>query len=99
MPDTYNKDEIWYEIFSKNASKASALLQVMELTHSDRLVCFGDNNNDLSMIRAAEVGIAVSNACPELKKHADKVIESSSEGAVARYIASETGHSAGFRRL
>ena len=32
MPDTYNKDEIWYEIFSKNASKASALLQVMELT-------------------------------------------------------------------
>lgn len=94
MPDTYNKDEIWYEIFSKNASKASALLQVMELTHSDRLVCFGDNNNDLSMIRAAEVGIAVSNACPELKKHADKVIESSSEGAVARYIASETGHSA-----
>ena len=66
MPDTYNKDEIWY----------------------------GDNNNDLSMIRAADVGIAVSNACPELKKHADKVIESSSEGAVARYIASETGHSA-----
>jgi len=94
MPDTYNKDEIWYEIFSKNASKASALLQVMELTHADRLVCFGDNNNDLSMIRAADVGIAVSNACPELKKHADKVIESSSEGAVARYIASETGHSA-----
>ena len=46
------------------------------------------------MIRAADVGIAVSNACPELKKHADKVIESSSEGAVARYIASETGHSA-----
>ena len=36
MPDTYNKDEIWYEIFSKNASKASALLQVMELTHADR---------------------------------------------------------------
>jgi HAD hydrolase, family IIB len=93
MPDTYNKDEIWYEIFSKNASKSSALLQVMELTHADRLVCFGDNNNDLSMIRAADVGIAVSNACPELKKHADKVIESSSEGAVARYIAAETGHS------
>ena len=46
------------------------------------------------MIRAADVGIAVSNACPELKKHADKVIESSSEGAVARYIAAETGPSA-----
>ena len=92
MPDTYNEDEIWYEIFNKNASKASALLQVMELTHADRLVCFGDNNNDLSMIRAADVGIAVSNACADLKKNADKVIGSSSDGAVARYIAEETGH-------
>lgn len=93
MPDTYNKEEIWYEIFSKNASKASALLQVMELTHADRLVCFGDNTNDLSMIRAADVGIAVSNACSELKKNADKVIGSSSEGAVARFIAQDSGHS------
>lgn len=77
MPDTYNKDEMWYEIFSRNASKAAALLQVMELTRADRLVCFGDNTNDLSMIRAADVGVAVSNACAELKKNADKVIGSS----------------------
>lgn len=91
MPDTYNKDEIWYEIFSKNASKASALLQIMELTHSDRLVCFGDNYNDLSMIKAADLGIAVSNACADLKKQADKVIGSSNDGAVARFIAEENG--------
>ncbi len=89
MPDTYNKDEIWYEIFSRNASKAAALLQVMELTRADRLVCFGDNNNDLSMIHAADVGVAVSNACPELKKAADKVIGSSEDGSVARFIAEE----------
>ncbi len=89
MPDTYNKDEIWYEIFSRNASKAAALLQVMELTRADRLVCFGDNNNDFSMIHAADVGVAVSNACPELKKAADKVIGSSEDGSVARFIAEE----------
>ncbi|MGN1341349.1 MAG: HAD family hydrolase [Oscillospiraceae bacterium] len=91
MPDTYNKNEIWYEIFSRNASKASALLQVMELTRADRLVCFGDNTNDLSMINAADVGVAVSNACAELKKAADRVIGSNDEGAVARYIAEENG--------
>lgn len=91
MPDTYNKDEIWYEIFSRNAGKASALLQVMELTRADRLVCFGDNNNDFSMIRAADLGVAVSNACEELKRSADKVIGSSEEGAVARFIAKEAG--------
>lgn len=91
MPDTYNTDEIWYEIFSRNASKASALLQVMELTRADRLVCFGDNTNDLSMIRAADVGVAVSNACTELKRAADKVTGSNEEGAVARFIAEENG--------
>lgn len=91
MPDTYNKGELWYEIFSRNASKASALLQVLELTHADRLVCFGDNNNDLSMIRAADVGIAVSNGCDELKEAADMVTGSNDEGAVARYIAQENG--------
>ena len=91
MPDTYNKDELWYEIFSRNASKASALLQVLELTHADRLVCFGDNNNDMSMIRAADIGVAVANSCDELKQAADTVIGSNDEGAVARYIAEECG--------
>lgn len=94
MPDTYNKDEIWYEIFNKNASKASAILQVMELTRADRLVCFGDNNNDLSMICAADLGVAVSNACDELKRSADRVIGSCSDGAVAKFIAEENGFSA-----
>lgn len=94
MPDTYNKDEIWYEIFSVNASKASALLQVMEIIRADRLVCFGDNNNDLSMIRSADTGVAVSNACDELKAAADIVIGSNDEGAVPRFIAEENGLSA-----
>ncbi len=86
MHDTYDPAQIWYEIFNKNASKASAVLQVMELTHADRLVCFGDNNNDISMIRAADTGAAVSNACDALKAESDIVIGSNDEGAVADYI-------------
>lgn len=97
MPDTYNKDEIWYEIFSRHASKAAALLQVLELTRADRLVCFGDNNNDISMIRAADLGIAVGNACPALRAEADRVIGSSENGAVADFIESDSrrSHEAG----
>ncbi len=88
MKDTYDKDMIWFEVFSKNASKASAILQVMELTRADRLVCFGDNNNDISMIKAADTGVAVSNACEELKAEADVVIGSNDEDAVAEFIRS-----------
>lgn len=91
MPDTYNKDELWYEIFSKDACKAGALFRVMELVKADRLVCFGDNSNDISMITAADVGVAVGNSCEELKKAADIVIGSNDEDAVARYIANESG--------
>lgn len=88
MHDTYNKEQIWFEIFSRNASKASAILQVLELTHADRLVCFGDNNNDISMITAADIGVAVANACGELKSAADIVIGNNDEGAVAEFIRS-----------
>lgn len=91
MEDTYEKGVIWYEIFSRNASKASALLQVMELTHADRLVCFGDNTNDISMIKAADLGVCVSNGCSELKEIADRVIGSCEDGAVAKFIAEENG--------
>ena len=86
MSDTYIPTDIWFEIFSKNASKASAVLQVLELTHADKLVCFGDNFNDISMIRAADTGVAVSNACDGLKKVADVVIGSNDEDAVAEFI-------------
>lgn len=86
MHDTYDPDTIWFEVFSKNASKASAVLQVLEITHADKLVCFGDNINDISMLRAADTGIAVANACEELKAEADIIIGSSNDGAVAEFI-------------
>ncbi len=49
-------------------------------------VAIGDNLNDLSMIEAAGVGVAVGNAVKELKKKADFVAVSNDEGAVAQVI-------------
>ena len=83
--DTYD-DMIWYEIYDKSASKANAVLQVKELVNADKLVCFGDNLNDISMIRAADVGVAVENACDDLKKLADVIIEGNNNDGVAKYI-------------
>lgn len=83
--DTYD-DMIWYEIYDKNASKANAVLQVKELLHADELVCFGDNLNDISMIKAADRGVAVENACEELKALADVITYSNNDDGVAKYI-------------
>lgn len=83
--DTYD-DMIWYEIYGKNASKANAVRQVAELVRADELVCFGDNLNDISMIRAADTGAAVENAAEALRSAADIIIESNNDDGVARYI-------------
>lgn len=49
-------------------------------------VAVGDNLNDLSMIEAAGVGVAVGNAVEELKRAADYVTVSNDKGAIARVI-------------
>lgn len=83
--DTYD-DMIWYEIYDKSASKANAVRQLAELVRADELVCFGDNFNDISMIEAADIGVAVENAADAVKKAADIVIESNNNDGVARFI-------------
>ncbi|MDE6442056.1 MAG: Cof-type HAD-IIB family hydrolase [Clostridia bacterium] len=49
-------------------------------------VAIGDNLNDLSMIKNANIGVAVGNAVEELKIEADCVTVSNNEGAVAKII-------------
>lgn len=83
--DTYD-DMIWYEIYDKSASKANAVRQLAELVRADELVCFGDNFNDISMIEAADIGVAVENAADAVKKAADIIIGSNNDDGVARFI-------------
>ena len=86
QPDTYIENEMWYEIFSAEASKANAVNQLKRLVGADRTVCFGDNTNDISMIKCADIGAAVANASADLKAEADIIIGSAASGAVAEYI-------------
>ena len=83
--DTYD-GSLWYEIFDISASKANAVLQVKEMLNADRLVCFGDNINDISMISASDLGVAVENANEELKKYAGDITDSNDDDGVAKYI-------------
>lgn len=85
IKDTY-EDMMWYEIFCADASKANAVAQVKKLVGAGEAVCFGDNSNDLSMILAADSGVAVGNANDALKKAADIIIGKNDEDAVADFI-------------
>ena len=87
--DTYHNHELWYEVFSVNASKRGAALQVKEMLGADELVCFGDNLNDISMFKAADRCYSVSNAVPELKAIATATIGSNENIAVPVFIEQE----------
>ena len=84
--DTYNKDELWYEIGNRNATKAKAALKLQQMTGADELVCFGDNMNDASMFEVSDRCYAVANAVDELKAIATDIIASNEAYGVPSFI-------------
>lgn len=74
------------EVFSARASKANALRWLKTHTGADKVVAFGDNINDIPMLREADVAVAVENAVDEVKEVADIIIGPNTEDSVARFI-------------
>lgn len=84
--DQFGPDTGILEVFSADASKANAVRKLKAATGADRIVAFGDNLNDLPLLRMADVAIAVENAVDEVKAEADVIIGPNTSDAVARYI-------------
>ncbi len=64
------------EVFSAKAGKGNALLDLADrlgLTPA-QTIAMGDSDNDTTMLRAAGLGLAMQNACDDLKKVANQVI-------------------------
>lgn len=68
--------------------KAEALRYLEEAAGIDpaRVIAVGDADNDLPMIRAAGLGVAMGNAQPEVKVAADLVIGDHGSGAIAELV-------------
>ena len=80
--------EISIEVNGKYATKGNAILRLAEMLGiaPEETMAIGDSANDLDMIRKAALGVAVSNASPDVLKEADAVVSSASEGGVAEAI-------------
>ena len=53
---------------------------------ADFVTAFGDNSNDIIMLKSADKAVAVSNAVDALKENADEIIGNNFDDAVAKYI-------------
>ena len=76
------------ELNSANAHKGLALQRFAAHLGLglENCMAFGDGANDLTMVRMAGMGVAMSNACPEVLAAADHVTLSNDEDGVAAVI-------------
>lgn len=87
-PDIFNRSMGFMEVFAPDVSKATAVLELKQALGAEELIVFGDNYNDIPMMRVADRAIAVGNAMPEVREAANEVIGPNSTDSVARCIAS-----------
>ena len=76
------------EINDAEAHKGRALLRLAERLglRPDQTMAFGDGLNDVTMLRAAGLGVAMGNACPEALAAADAVTADCDHDGVAAAI-------------
>ena len=85
------KTKYWLEIQRFDAQKDTGVQKVKKLVGADKIICFGDNINDLPMFNISDESYAVANAQPEVKKIATGVIGSNDEDGVARWLEANAG--------
>lgn len=79
----------YIEFNKKGVTKGAGLLKLAEMLRIDPkdTIAIGDNYNDLSMIRAAGLGVGVANTVESMKKECDFITEATNEqGAIAEVI-------------
>ena len=80
------KNKYWLEFMRADAQKDTGVCKVRQLVGADRIVCFGDNINDMPMFGISDEAYAVANALPEAKQAATGVIGSNDQDGVARWL-------------
>lgn len=84
--DNYHEDNWYLEVFSDQGGKDKGLLRLQQLVGAERTVAFGDNFNDLPMLRTADLALVVENGQPAMKEAADQVIGPNDRDGVAEYL-------------
>ncbi len=82
-------DAEYLEMLPKGLDKGENLVKIAEIMGIDieRTIGIGDNENDISLIERAGIGVAVANASDCAKKVADIITVSNEENAIAKIIA------------
>ena len=77
-----------FEVMKKGSSKGDAVKRLAEALGIKReeIICIGDNENDISMIKYAGLGVAMCNGVEDLKKLSDMITDSNLNSGVGKII-------------
>lgn len=91
--DLYTVGWSWLTLHPGEATKARAVRSVLHAAglSGRRLVAFGDQDNDLPLLLAADHAVATANAAPSVKAVADEIIGHHGDDAVARWLLDAVG--------
>jgi Cof subfamily protein (haloacid dehalogenase superfamily) len=81
-------DVPWYKFSSGTATKEHSIKVLSEKLNIslNEIISFGDDFNDMGMLKLCGKGIAMQNAIPQVKEIADEITLSNNEDGVARYL-------------
>tara|TARA_R110001583_G_scaffold39086_4_gene125629 strand:- start:2522 stop:3328 length:807 start_codon:yes stop_codon:yes gene_type:complete len=86
----YRSKDTYIEISHKNISKKTAIEVILKHCYPtismEQVIAFGDNYNDIEMLKAVGLGVAVSNANYEVLQVADAVTDTNKNDGVAKAI-------------
>ena len=87
--DLLKADATLFEIIIKGTHKGKAIPHITAALgiSDDKTIAIGDYDNDVGMLRAAKVGIAVANASEAARAAADRMTVSNREHAIAKIIS------------
>ena len=86
----YRSKPTYIEISHKSISKKTAIEVLLKKCYPtlsmNNVVAFGDNYNDIEMLKSVGLGVAVSNANDEVLAIADKITDTNKNDGVAKII-------------
>ena len=76
------------EIVRKGLNKAVGISHIAKdlKIPRDRIIAFGDEDNDLEMLEYAGLGVAMSNGIDQLKNVANEITLSNNEDGIAKFL-------------
>lgn len=86
--DVAKSDTHYIDVNIKGINKSRGVKDLAQYLNTDlsEVICIGDNENDIEMIKVAGLGVAMANSCKELLEICNTVTSSNDECGVAKVI-------------